>query len=115
MTLQAELQTNIEEAAFDSADSMTPSEPVMYNPNGKTSREIQAIIERPDAEIHGNARSPVAILTVMNKAVTGIPSTEIDVGKDTITVAMRKGTTASDRPVIRILEHDAVKMVLEVH
>lgn len=115
MTLQAELQANIEEAAFDATDSMTPSESVTYNPFGGTSRGIQAIVERPDAEIHGNARTPVAIITVLNDATDGIASSEINVGKDTITVAPRFGKTADARPIIRIVEHNAVIVKLEVH
>lgn len=115
MTLQAELKANLAEAAFDSADSMTPSEEVTYNPNGGTSRAIQAIVERPDAEIHGNARTPVAIITVLNDATDGIASTEIDVGSDTITMAPRFGNTAEAQPIIRIIEHTAVIMRVEVH
>ncbi len=115
MTLQSELRKNITTAAFDPGDDMTPSESVIYNPHGGTPRDIQAIVSRPDPEPHGNARTPVAIVTVLNDAVKGISTTEINVGKDTITVAPRFGKTAEARRMTRIIEHNAVIVKLEVH
>lgn len=115
MTLQSQLQENIAAAAFNADDDMTPSEAVIYNPNGSAARPIQAIVIRPDPDPHGNATSPVATVTALNNASTGISSTEINVGKDTITLAMRFGKTAVARPIIRIIEHNAVITKVEVH
>jgi len=113
MSMQSELQENIAAAAFNADDAMTASEAVIYNPSGGTPRPIQAMVFRPEAEIHGNARAPDAIVTVLNNATTGISSTEINVGKDTITVAPRYGKTAEARRM-RLVSHNAVIVKLEV-
>lgn len=83
-------------AAFIDADAMG-GESVTYTKTDGTTRTITVIVDRrPPAKSDsmGQIITPMALVHVRNDATYGIAASEVDVGGDTITLAMRPGATA---------------------
>lgn len=86
-------------------------EAVTYKPNGGGSRSIDAIVNRnPPAASEAASQGLIApgrmLLTVENDATSGISTDEIDTGGDKVTVALRVGGTATDRPITQLVNDD---------
>jgi len=96
----------------------TFGEDIVYRKLGGGSRSIKAVITRRPPEVidgapHGTA--PKIEIYVVNSAVTGISSSEVDRGGDMVTIQRLIGETAGDRAIAKILSHDAGMMKLEVN
>ena len=82
-----------------------------------TDREISALVTRPGvAEIkaapHGHG--PRLFIKVANDADIGISSSEINIGKDKVTLPVIVGEAAQELRIVGILRHDAGMMTLEL-
>ena len=92
-------------------------ETVSYTPAGGEAREITAAVRRqPPGPVEGMpaGRGPQLTIAVANDATTGISSSELDTGGDTVTVAVRVGQTPKVRAIVGIVSHNAAQMVLEL-
>src|SRR5688572_23603326 len=70
-------------------------ESVIYTKKSGTARTINAVVDRFPPQIgEGGMTAPSFIITVTNDATSGISSSEVDYGGDTITVAQRIGGVA---------------------
>ncbi len=82
---------------------------VTYKPNGEAERQIVAIIDRspPEAinEAPGNL-APSIVIEVRNDSTYGIASSGFSKTLDKVSLPVRYGETATDRPLIKILAHD---------
>jgi len=93
-------------------------ETVRYTPDGGVAREIEAAVKRePPGPTPGVPRGsgPKLMIMVANDATTGIASSEVNTGKDSVTVAVRVGATPQERTVGRIVSHNGAQMVLELN
>ena len=82
-----------------------------------TEREITALVTRQPVEGLGDmpaGTSPRLTINVRNSATSGISSSEIDLGRDKVSVAVRIGETAQERKLAKLISQDAGMMVLEV-
>lgn len=88
-------------------------EPIIYYPSGGlTSRCIDAIVER-DVDVPSESGEQVAqamIIRVLDDCVLGISSTEINDGKDDVSVPLKVGGPATRRRISRRID-DANGMV----
>lgn len=114
MSAQNTLRELLAECAFDADDAETPSEEIVYRPNGGDARTIRAIVTREIPREIGNARSPLVRLTVQNDATDGITAAEIDDGADQIDVATKPGGTATTRNIYRVVSSNTAFVTLEV-
>ena len=92
-------------------------ETVTYRPRTGDARSITAIVERggpADLAPAAGGVAPLLRVRVANDSTTGISSDEIDTGGDRIDVAHRVGVAATTRPIVRIIEHDAASLLLEL-
>lgn len=93
-------------------------ETVVFKSNVVTAgRSIQALVKRdvalplPD----GSGLAPSTIVVVCNDSTLGITPTEIGAATTkTLAIANRLGESATDRPIRRIISHNASFMELEV-
>jgi hypothetical protein len=87
-------------------------EPVIYYANGGlTGRCIEAIVERDvDVPISGDQVAQALIVRVLDSCTHGISSTEINDGKDEISVPLKVGGPATRRSITRRLD-DANGMI----
>ena len=99
---------------FDAADAETPTEEVIYRPDGGVARPIRAYVVREQPEAYGRARAAVTTVQVLNHATDGITAAELNKGSDTIDVAERYGGTKKNRGVHRIIEQNGAYLLLEV-
>lgn len=93
-------------------------EQIKYRRAGQMVRTIQAVVLRHPPEPAAGA-SPmrgrdVMHVLVLNNNRTGISSTEIDPGKDTLTIPPRPGMTPVVKTIKAVLGVDAGSMKLEV-
>lgn len=92
-------------------------ETITYLPRAGGSREIQAVVNRrPPESIPAAPRgfAPLLTILVLNNAVSGISSNELDKGGDKVTVAVRIGETAQNRKISGIEMQDTAMLKLEV-
>lgn len=92
------------------------AESVIYRTRAGGSRTINAVVMRQavgDSEESGGASIPFFEVHVANNVTYGITSTEINLGGDTIDIAVRPGLTASARAIIAIVEQDEGMLVLQ--
>jgi hypothetical protein len=79
-------------------------------------RTISAVVFREalsGSEESGGAVTPLFEVHVANSATTGISSTEIDLGGDTLTFAVRDGLAVSQRRIVAIVTQDEAMLVLQ--
>lgn len=79
-------------------------------------RTIKAVVIRLgtiESAESGGASTPAFEVHVANSATTGISSTELDLGGDTIELSVRPGMAASRRAIIDITDLDEGMMVLQ--
>ena len=103
----------------DNADEYLTAfgEIVYYLPNGGGSREILGIIDYEGVSALGGApfgTGPTINVTVKNDDTDGISTSEIDVGKDLITISTRIGKATENRRLVSIISEDAGMVTLEV-
>lgn len=102
----------IDDAAtvFCNADDFAES--VVYN----GTRTINAVVTR-DLWVTSESgmETPSVEVQVANDSTLGISSSEIKPMKDTITLAVRVGQTATARTIQRIISHDEGMLILECH
>jgi len=82
-----------------------------------TERQISALVNRQPAEGLGDmpeGTAPRLTINVRNDAAYGIYSSEIDLGRDKVSVPVRLGEAAQERKLSKILSQDAGMMVLEL-
>jgi hypothetical protein len=97
----------------------TWGEAVTYKPSVGATRSISAVIDRPGvrkSDIPGAyaANGPEILVRVINDSTTGITASEVNTGKDLISLAVRLGQTAQDRLITKVVSHDEGLVVLEV-
>lgn len=92
------------------------SEPVVYFKRNGFSRPINAHIERMSVTILGEDGDhvvPMFEVHVHNNSSTGISSTELNRGGDSLEFAVVAGGEVSRRTILKVLGHDEGMMVLE--
>lgn len=92
------------------------AESVVYYPYSGEPRTIDVVIERQQVQLNpedGDTLTPVFLVHVANNATEGISSDELNVGGDTMEIAVRVGETPTMRRVIRLLGHDEGMIDLE--
>jgi hypothetical protein len=80
-------------------------------------RIISALVNRSPPEPVDGApagHGPRLTLAAANSAVTGISSSEVDISKDTVTLAVRIGETPQARRITNIISQDAGMMQLGI-
>ena len=79
-----------------------------YTPAGGSARQIRAIVDRAERAVSGagHGMGPRITVQVENHAGRGIALTEIDCGRDTVSVAVRRGETAQARALSKITNQD---------
>lgn len=85
--------------------------------SGFTSRVIRAIVRRERPTDTGGAphgRSPQIVITVANSTLTGIATSEVDLGRDMIMIPVRRGQTPQSRRITAIIAEDAGMVTYEV-
>lgn len=92
------------------------AEKVVYRPGGGEPRTVIAhVLRNPpqglDGQSHGAA--PFAVMTFANDRIEGVHSDEVNLGRDTVEYAVRKGEETEARSIKRE-RHDAGQVVLEV-
>lgn len=114
MTLKQQMQADAT-SVFLNTDEFAES--VAYRSLGAgVPRVIAAVVFREalsGSEESGGAVTPVFEVHVANNATTGIASTEIDLGGDTLTFAVRDGLAASPRRIVAIVTQDEAMLVLQ--
>lgn len=98
------------------ANSNDFAESVVYYPYLGEPRTIDVVIERQQVQLNpedGDTLTPVFLVHVANNATEGISSEELNVGGDTMEIAVRVGETPTMRRVIRLLGHDEGMLDLE--
>ena len=91
-------------------------ESVIYRTRSGTARTINAVVFRQTAEVISedeNRVVPVFEVHVINNSSTGIATSEIDLGGDTLDIADRVGKTARPRSIIQLGEQDEGMVVLQ--
>lgn len=81
-----------------------------------TKRTITAAVFREALagnEESGGTVTPVFEVHVANSATTGISSTELNLGGDTIDIAARDGMTPQPRRIVAIITQDEAMLVLQ--
>lgn len=81
-------------------------EPVVYYPGGDTDagRSISAMIEREVQVIsHGEIMGFVTVVRVLDSSTEGISATEINTGRDTIRIQMRRGESSRLKQITKVL------------
>lgn len=112
MTLRDMIETDA--ALFVSTSDF--GESVVYRKRDNTSRTINAVVIRQVAELisdEENRSLTVFEVHVVNDSTTGITTTEINLGGDTIDIAERVGKTARPRSIIQIQDQDEGMIVLQ--
>jgi len=110
------VRTKMKNADPFSGDTMKVYEIELWQSHSKI-LAINAIVNRRQPAGIGGApkgNAPLAEIAVDNDSVTGIASSEIDLGKDLINLPVRIGETAQDRRITKILSMDSGMMRLEV-
>ena len=110
MTVARDMQTDFRVSLL--ADI---GENIVYTPNGGSPRTIKATVRRLTSEVHAITRTLIARITVLNDGTYGISSDELDLGADTITLALREGKTPAVCRNLRLLSHSEATMTFEVH
>jgi len=103
----------------DNADELLTAfgETVYYLPNGGGSREILGIIDYEGVSALSGTpfgTGPAINVTVKNDDTDGISTSEIDIGKDLITISTRIGKATENRRLVSIISEDAGMVTLEV-
>jgi len=110
------LTTGIDFSGMLIANGTAFGETVTYKPSGGTARSIVALVNRepygPVPESQQESRS-VCHVTVQNSATLGIAYSELNIGKDLLTFARRKGGTSTDNLVTKAGEQIANGMIVE--
>jgi len=82
-----------------------------------TEREIEALISRQPVDDLGDmpvGTSPRLLINVRNDSTYGISSSEIDLGKDLVSLPVRLGEVAQEWKISKLISQDAGMMVLEL-
>lgn len=80
-------------------------------------RPISALVNRQPVDDLGDmpeGTAPRLLINVRNDAACGISSSEIDLGHDKVSLAVRLGETAQERKLDKLISQDAGMMVLEL-
>lgn len=116
----ADIISLVDQFEIDSVEQFLAEfgETVIFVPGAGDEREILAIPleRRKPAAIEGMPRglAPVSEWLVANDVARGITSDEIDESKDRLKITQRVGEATQDRPILRVLRHDAAWLKLEV-
>lgn len=124
MTLHSERFSEAFKRMLDDGDVET----LTYKPRSGSNRSVKALVKRNPPELlsvggggGGGAISKFMVVEVLNQATDsatdsygGVSATELDTGGDRFTIADRKGATASDRPITKLLKHTSAVVQLEV-
>lgn len=91
------------------------AEPVTYTKATGSTRTINAVVIRDQwGSIPGTeTEAPLIEVHVANDATSGITSSEIVVGQDSLALAVRVGQAATRRFIQRIISHDEGMLVLQ--
>lgn len=97
--------------AMDAAQMSIFGDSIVYVPgDGGDERTINAIVDyEPTATVPATPQGHSYKLTiaVRNDTTLGIATTEVDTGRDQVTVATRHGKTPENRRIVGIVEQDA--------
>lgn len=112
MSLSDTIQSDATTVFVNSSDF---AEAVTYVPSSGSTRSINAVVIRQTvAQVpEGGFDTPVFEVHVANSSTSGISSSEINVGADAISMPVRIGDTATNRTIVRLVDHDAGMLVLE--
>ena len=92
------------------------AEYAVYYPHTGDARTINVVNIREALQISpedGDNVTPLFEIHVANNGVTGILSSELNLGGDMIEFSMRVGKTVSKRSITKLLSHDEGMLVLE--
>ena len=92
-------------------------EDIIYTPRGGAPRTITAIVDRnPPVTIDCISETVAArfVILLESHATRGILTSGIDTGGDLVTLAERKGATAADFPITKVLNEDGGCIEFEV-
>jgi hypothetical protein len=92
------------------------AEVVLYRPVLGASRSIKAVVIREElasSEESGGAVTPVFEVHVANDSTTGISSSDINLGGDSLEFPVRDGLANSTRRIVSILFQDTGMLVLQ--
>ena len=79
-------------------------------------RCIDVVVERQNLQTlseYSGSVTPVFIVHVANTCTRGISSDELNLGGDSIELAIRVGEEVSERTIVQLMEHDEGMLVLE--
>lgn len=119
MTLR-DLIANDSAAVFLNASDF--AEAVTYYPTAypgqpiRSPRAITAVVEREQITVvreDGDTVAPVWRVHIANDSVTGISSTELNLGGDQIMLAPRDGKTPERRTIVELVEQDHAMLVVQ--
>ena len=89
---------------------------VYYAGGGSVGRAIKAVIERDVQTITDQGIPALAtFINVANDATLGITSTEVDTGRDKLSVSLRLNETAQLRQIIQVTDTDDGMIRFEVN
>jgi len=92
------------------------AETATYTTREGIQRCIDVVVERQNLQLpaeYGGSVTPVFIVHVANTCTRGISSEELNLGGDTIDLAIRVGEEISQRSIVQMLDHDEGMLVLE--
>jgi len=113
MTLKAMIKADSQAVFLNTGEF---AENVVYVKHKSVTRPIKAVVIRESiasSDQSGGAITPVFEVHVDNDLVTGISSTEIDLGGDMICFPVRDGMAASDRAIVSVIFQDEAMLVLQ--
>ena len=105
------------DAALAFTDPDTFGESVTYSPKSGTPRTITVVVERYAPQERNGVMRPFMRVLAQNSSTAGIDATTVNYGGDTITVAYKKGGTATAYRVHAVQEetHDAGAITVELY
>ena len=92
------------------------AETATYITRDGTRRCVDVVVDRQSLQTlpeYGGSVTPVFIVNVANTCTRGITSNELNLGGDSIELAIRVGEEVSERTIVQLLEHDEGMLVLE--
>jgi hypothetical protein len=105
-------------ALADAADqvlTLLGHEPIIYLPRGGGAVALEGLIERDVPVVLSNGRQVAgARMTLRNDATRGIASPTIDTGGDRVRWLPKRGRPERTSRIVRVAQHDAGCVIIEV-
>lgn len=100
-----------DDAVYFADADLVDSESIVYVKRDGTTRTINAVVQRRALEDLKSSSSrmlvPSIMITVTNSTTTGIATSEVDKGSDSVQLAERLGGTTRTLSILEIISQDA--------